>query len=92
VPSLACCSGTEDLERTGRQGELVLAHAPLDAQLTDGARERAALTQEALRLRASFHPTEVNRIERGRRNPGLLTIVKLAQALGVPAGNLLAGL
>jgi transcriptional regulator with XRE-family HTH domain len=35
---------------------------------------------------------EVNRIERGRRNPGLLTIIKLAKALDVPAGDLLAGL
>jgi transcriptional regulator with XRE-family HTH domain len=56
------------------------------------AREHAGLTQEALGLRASFHPTEVNRIERGRRNPGLLTIVKLAKALGIPAGDRLAGL
>lgn len=56
------------------------------------AREHAGLTQEALGHRADFHPTEVNRIERGRRNPGLLTIVKLANALGVPAGDLLAGL
>jgi len=56
------------------------------------ARERAGLTQEALGLRASFHPTEVNRIEKGRRNPGLLTIVKLAKALNIPAGDLLAGL
>jgi transcriptional regulator with XRE-family HTH domain len=56
------------------------------------ARERAGLTQEALGLRASFHPTEVTRIEKGRRNPGLLTIVKLAKALDVPAGDLLAGL
>jgi transcriptional regulator with XRE-family HTH domain len=56
------------------------------------ARERAGLTQEALGHRANFHPTEVNRIERGRRNPGLLTIVKLAKALDVPAGDLLAGL
>jgi transcriptional regulator with XRE-family HTH domain len=56
------------------------------------ARERAGLTQEALGLRANFHPTEVNRIEKGRRNPGLLTIVKLAKALNIPAGDLLAGL
>jgi transcriptional regulator with XRE-family HTH domain len=56
------------------------------------AREQAGLTQEALGHRASFHPTEVNRIERGRRNPGLLTIVKLAKALNVPASDLLTGL
>ena len=56
------------------------------------AREHAGLTQEALGHRADFHPTEVNRIERGRRNPGLLTIVKLAKALGIPASDLLAGL
>ena len=68
-----------------------------DTRVTFGAnlkaaRQRAGLTQEALGLRASFHPTEVNRIERGRRNPGLLTIVKLAKALDIPASDLLAGL
>jgi transcriptional regulator with XRE-family HTH domain len=56
------------------------------------AREHAGLTQEALGHRANFHPTEVNRIERGRRNPGLLTIVKLAKALDIPASDLLVGL
>lgn len=56
------------------------------------AREEAELSQEALGHRANFHPTEVNRIERGRRNPGLLTIVKLAKALDIPASDLLAGL
>jgi XRE family transcriptional regulator, regulator of sulfur utilization len=56
------------------------------------AREHAGPTQEALGHRADFHPTEVNRIERGRRNPGLLTIVKLAKALDIPAGDLLTGL
>jgi len=30
--------------------------------------------------------------EKGRRNPALLTIVKLAQALDIHAGELLAGL
>jgi transcriptional regulator with XRE-family HTH domain len=71
--------------------------APDDPRATFGdnlrsAREHAGLTQEALGHRADFHPTEVNRIERGRRNPGLLTIVKLATALGIPAGDLLDGL
>jgi transcriptional regulator with XRE-family HTH domain len=70
---------------------------PSDPRTTFGAnlrkaREAAGLSQEALGHRADFHPTEVNRIERGRRNPGLLTIIKLAKALGIPAGDLLAGL
>lgn len=56
------------------------------------AREDAELTQEALGHAADFHPTEVTRIEKGRRNPGLLTIVKLAKALDIPAGKLLDGL
>jgi transcriptional regulator with XRE-family HTH domain len=56
------------------------------------AREHAGLTQEALGHLANFHPTEVNRIEQGRRNPGLLTIVKLAKALEIPPGDLLSGL
>jgi transcriptional regulator with XRE-family HTH domain len=73
------------------------ASAPYDPRAAFGAnlraaREHAGLTQEALGHRADFHPTEVNRIERGRRNPGLLTIVKLAKALNIPAGDLLAGL
>jgi transcriptional regulator with XRE-family HTH domain len=71
--------------------------APGDPRTTFGtnlrrARKDAGLSQEALGHRADFHPTEVNRIERGRRNPGLLTIVKLAKALDIPAGDLLAEL
>lgn len=70
---------------------------PGDPRTTFGAnlrkaREEAELSQEALGHAAEFHPTEVNRIERGRRNPGLLTIIKLAKALDIPAGDLLAGL
>jgi transcriptional regulator with XRE-family HTH domain len=70
---------------------------PSDPRTTFGAnlrkaREAAGLSQEALGHRADFHPTEVNRIERGRRNPGLLTIVKLAKALDIPASDLMVGL
>jgi transcriptional regulator with XRE-family HTH domain len=56
------------------------------------AREHAGLTQEALGHISDFHPTEVNRIERGRRNPGLITILRLAKALNIPAGDLLVGM
>lgn len=56
------------------------------------ARKQAGLTQEALGLKADLHPTEVNRLERGRRNPGLLTIVRVARGLEVAPAELLRGL
>lgn len=56
------------------------------------ARERAGLTQEKLAWAAGLHQTEVGRIEAGRRNPGLETIIKLAHGLGIPAAELLNGL
>jgi transcriptional regulator with XRE-family HTH domain len=56
------------------------------------ARERAQMTQEALGLATGLHPTEVTRIERGRRNPGVVTVVRLARGLSIPASDLLRGL
>jgi transcriptional regulator with XRE-family HTH domain len=56
------------------------------------ARTRAQLTQEALGLAIDLHPTEINRLERGRRNPGLVTVVRLARGLSIPASDLLRGL
>lgn len=52
-------------------------------------REDAKLTQEALGHKANIHPTEINRLERGRRNPGLLLTLKLADALQVAPSELL---
>jgi transcriptional regulator with XRE-family HTH domain len=56
------------------------------------ARERAGLTQEKLAWDSGLHQTEVARIENGRRNPGLETIIKLARGLGVPPAELFHGL
>lgn len=64
----------------------------LFAQNLRRARERAGLTQEKLAWAAGLHQTEVGRIESGRRNPGLDTIVKLARGLGIPAAELLDGI
>jgi len=55
-------------------------------------RKRAGLSQEALGLRASLHRTEISQIERGLRVPRLDTVVKLRDALGVSADDLLAGI
>jgi transcriptional regulator with XRE-family HTH domain len=50
------------------------------------------LSQEALGDAAGLHMTEISRLERGRREPRLGTIVRLARALGVPASELLKGI
>ena len=52
-------------------------------------RERAGLSQERLSALARLHRTEISLIERGRRDPRLSTVVRLADALGVPAAALL---
>jgi len=55
-------------------------------------RERAGLSQEAVGFRASLHRTEIGMLERGIRMPRLDTIVKIAGALEVEPGELLAGM
>lgn len=55
-------------------------------------RRGAGLSQEAVSLRASIHRTEVGLLERGERTPRIDTLVKVAGAVGVDPGDLLAGL
>jgi len=65
-----------------------------DVQLALGrnlrqARERAGLTQEAVAERSGVHPTEVSRIESGKRDPRIATVEALAEAVGVSVSDLL---
>lgn len=46
-------------------------------------RQVAGLTQEQLAFEASIDLTYVGGIERGRRNPSLLVMVRIAEALKV---------
>lgn len=55
------------------------------------ARRRAGFSQEALGSLASLHRTEVGMVEKGERLPRVDTLIKLASALGVGAGELLEG-
>lgn len=56
------------------------------------ARRKAGLTQEELADRCGLHRTEISLLERGGREPRLGTLVKLAEALGIPPGQLCAGI
>lgn len=55
-------------------------------------RVRAKISQEALGEIASLHRTEISLLERGEREPRLSTIIKLADALSIPVGELLDGI
>lgn len=63
-----------------RVGERVRAH-----------RVRLGLSQEALADRADLHRTYIGSVERGQRNLSLSNLFALADALGVPATDLLDG-
>jgi transcriptional regulator with XRE-family HTH domain len=55
-------------------------------------RERQGLSQEALADRADgLDAAQLGRAERAVYDPQLLTIVRIAEGLGVPAGQLLEG-
>jgi transcriptional regulator with XRE-family HTH domain len=55
-------------------------------------RERLRLSQEQLAERADLHWTYVSGVERGRRNPGLNTLARLAKALKVTLPTLVTDL
>ncbi|RLC70352.1 MAG: XRE family transcriptional regulator [Chloroflexi bacterium] len=46
-------------------------------------RKRCGLSQELLALKAGIDRTYIGRIERGKANPTLITIIKISAALGV---------
>jgi transcriptional regulator with XRE-family HTH domain len=56
------------------------------------ARQRAGLSQEALANDASVDRAAVSVFERGRRNPNLRTVLRLARALELAPAVLLRGL
>jgi transcriptional regulator with XRE-family HTH domain len=54
-------------------------------------REARKLTQEKLAERAALHPTYISGIERGVRNPSILSLVRICEALDTPLSNLCKG-
>ena len=52
-------------------------------------RQQRAFTQEKLAFDAEIDLTYVGSIERGKRNPSLLVMARIADALSVPLAKLL---
>lgn len=70
---------------------------PPDALVTFGSRVRrvrldAGLSQMEVAERGGLHFTWVSAVERGTRNPTLMTIVSLAEGLGIDPAELVSGL
>jgi transcriptional regulator with XRE-family HTH domain len=53
-------------------------------------RLKKGLTQEGLALDAETERSHISALERAEKGPSLGTILRLAQALGIPAGELVA--
>ena len=53
-------------------------------------RRQQGLTQEELAFEAKIDLTYMGGIERGKRNPSLLVMVRIAKALSVPLPKLLS--
>jgi transcriptional regulator with XRE-family HTH domain len=54
-------------------------------------REAREFTQEKLAEKSGLDPTYISDIERGRRNPGIKNVAKLAKALGLTTSELCQG-
>ncbi len=54
-------------------------------------RQEKELSQEALAVKAALDRAFLSGIESGTRNPGILTVTKLAKALGVSGAKLMEG-
>jgi transcriptional regulator with XRE-family HTH domain len=55
-------------------------------------RQRRALTQERLAASADLDPTYISGIERGVRNPSILSVIRIAKALETNVSSLSKGI
>ncbi len=59
-------------------------------QVLSELRAKKGWTQETLALEAGTERSHISSLERAEKGPSLATILTLARALGVPAGQLVA--
>lgn len=55
-------------------------------------REHLELSQESLADECGFDRTYISMLERGRRNPAFLNLVRLADGLNLPLSTLIKGI
>jgi transcriptional regulator with XRE-family HTH domain len=55
-------------------------------------REKLKLSQEALADRCGFDRTYISMLERGRRNPAFVNLIKLAEGLEMTLSTLIEGI
>ena len=55
-------------------------------------REQLELSQESLADECGFDRTYISMLERGRRNPAFLNLVRLAEGLKLPLSTLIKGI
>ena len=55
-------------------------------------REKLELSQESLADECGFDRTYISMLERGRRNPAFLNLVRLAEGLKLPLSTLIKGI
>ena len=56
-----------------------------------GLRHERGLSQEELAHRARVHPTYLSGVERGRRNPTITVLQRIAEALGSDIEQIVSG-
>lgn len=61
-------------------------------QKIQAIRNQQKISQEKLAELSGLDRTYISSVERGQRNISILNIIKIADALGVPASSLLVGL
>ena len=52
-------------------------------------REKSGLSQEEFGFECGLHRTYISGVERGKRNPTIVVLAKIAAALGIPPERLL---
>src|SRR5260370_40188265 len=71
-----------------RHGKRRLTPEQAFAKVLREVRKERGISQEELGFQSGYHRTYIGMLERGLMNPTLRTILSVASALGLPAGDL----